>query len=97
METGVKQTRLPVTAILEEIPMSLGDVAHFRVGEVLPLQNAAFESVRLECAGRGMFLCKLGQGDGRYRLEIDFPDPAGPRTRCRLTDSPFSRVPAFNE
>jgi len=73
METGVKQTRLPVTAILEELPMSLGEIAQFRVGEVLPLQSRGFDSVRLECAGRGMFLCKLGQGDGRYRLEIDGP------------------------
>jgi flagellar motor switch protein FliM len=73
METGVKQTRLPVTAILEELPMKLGEVANFRVGEVLPLQCNGFDSVRLECAGRGVFLCKLGQGDGRYRLEIDVP------------------------
>jgi flagellar motor switch protein FliM len=73
METGVKQTRMPVTAILEELPMRLGDVAHFRVGGVLPLQSNGFDSVRLECAGRGVFLCKLGQGDGRYRLEIDVP------------------------
>jgi flagellar motor switch protein FliM len=73
METGVKQTRLPVTAILEELPMRLGDVADFRVGGVLPLQSNRFDSVRLECAGRGVFLCKLGQGDGRYRLEIDVP------------------------
>lgn len=75
METGVKQTRLPMTAILEEIPMSLGEVAHFRVGKVLPLQTAAFELVRLDCGGRGMFLCKLGQGDGRYRLEVNSPIP----------------------
>lgn len=73
METGVKQTRLPVTAILEELPMRLGDVANLRVGGVLPLQCNGFNSVRLECAGRGVFLCKLGQGDGRYRLEIDVP------------------------
>ncbi len=70
METGLRQTRLPVTAILEELTMNLGDVANFRIGEVLPLQSSNFDSVRLECAGRGMFLCKLGQGDGRYRLEI---------------------------
>jgi len=70
MESGVKQTRLPVTAILEELSMRLGDVADFRIGAVLPLHNGDFDSVRLECAGRGMFLCKLGQGDGRYRLEI---------------------------
>jgi flagellar motor switch protein FliM len=73
METGVKQTRLPVTAILEEIPMSLGDIATLRVGVVLPLQSPDFASVRLECAGRGMFQCRLGQGDGRYRLEIESP------------------------
>ncbi len=73
METGVKQTRLPITAILEEFPMSLGDVAQFRVGEVLTLQTRGFDAVRLECAGRGMFICKLGQGGGRYRLEIDVP------------------------
>lgn len=73
METEMKQTRLPVAAILEELSMTLGDVARFRVGEVLPLQTAGFEALRLECAGRSMFLCKLGQGGGKYRLEIDLP------------------------
>ena len=73
MERGVKQTRLPVTAILEEMAMTLGDVANLRAGAVLPLQNGDFDSVRLECAGRGMALCRLGQGDGRYRLEIQTP------------------------
>jgi flagellar motor switch protein FliM len=73
IETGLKQTRLPLTAILEELTMSLGDVANFRIGGVLSLQSCDFDSVRLECAGRGMFLCRLGQGDGRYRLEIATP------------------------
>jgi flagellar motor switch protein FliM len=71
MESGLKQTRLPVTAILEDLAMNLGDVANLRIGAVLPLQSGDFDSVRLECAGRGMFLCRLGQGDGRYRLEIE--------------------------
>lgn len=75
MESGLRQTRLPVKAILEELSMSLGDVANFRAGAVLPLQNGEFDSVRLECAGRGMFLCRLGQGDGRYRLEIEASIP----------------------
>lgn len=73
METGVKQARLPITAILEELPMSLGEVAQFCVGKVLPLQTNGFDLVRLDCGGRGMFLCKLGQGEGRYRLEVDLP------------------------
>ena len=73
MEAEVKQTRLPVTAVLEDLPMSLGEIAGLEIGAVLPLQTAHFGAVRLECAGRGMFLCKLGQGEGRYRLELETP------------------------
>ena len=69
----VQQTRLPVTAILEEVLMSLGDIANFRVGGLLSLQSNDFNAIRLECSGRGMFTCKLGQADGRYRLEIENP------------------------
>jgi flagellar motor switch protein FliM len=73
MENGLKQTRLPVTAVLEELSLRLGDVANFRVGAILPLASGDFASVRLECGGRPMFLCRLGQGEGRYRLEIEAP------------------------
>src|ERR1700678_1789457 len=73
MEAGIQQTRLPVTAILEEVPMSLGDVANFEIGGLLPLQCNDFTAIRLECSGRGMFTCKLGQADGRYRLEVESP------------------------
>jgi flagellar motor switch protein FliM len=77
MEVGVQQTRLPVSAILEEVPMRLGDIADLRVGGVLPLHCNDFNAIRLECSGRGMFTCKLGQGDGRYRLEIENPIAEG--------------------
>jgi flagellar motor switch protein FliM len=77
MEVGVQQTRLPVTAVLEEVPMSLGDVASFQVGGLLPLQCNDFTAIRLECSGRGMFTCKLGQADGRYRLEVESPIAQG--------------------
>ena len=80
MEAGVQQTRLPVTAVLEEVPMSLGDVADFRVGGLLPLQCNDFNAIRLECSGRGMFTCKLGQADGRYRLEVESPIAQGHET-----------------
>ena len=73
MEAGVQQTLLPVTAILEEVSMSLGDVANFKIGGLLPLLCNDFTAVRLECSGRGMFTCKLGQADGRYRLEVESP------------------------
>jgi flagellar motor switch protein FliM len=77
MEIGVQQTRLPLTAILEEVPMSLGDVANFRVGGLLALQCNDFTAIRLDCSGRGMFSCKLGQADGLYRLEIERPIAQG--------------------
>jgi flagellar motor switch protein FliM len=77
MEAGVQQTRLPVTAILEEVPMNLGDVANFEAGGLLPLQCNDFTAIRLECSGRGMFTCKLGQADGRYRLEVESPIAQG--------------------
>jgi flagellar motor switch protein FliM len=77
MEAGVQQTRLPVTAILEEVPMSLGDVANFQVGGLLPLQCNDFNTIRLECSGRGMFTCKLGEADGRFRLEVESLIPQG--------------------
>jgi len=71
LEVGVRQTRLPVTAVLEKVQMSLGDVAQFRAGALLPLQCKDFTAIRLECSGRGMFACKLGEADGRYRLEVE--------------------------
>lgn len=71
MEVGVQQTKLPVTAVLEEVEMSLGDVAGFRAGALLPLQCKDFTAIRLECSGRGMFACKLGEAAGRYRLEVE--------------------------
>lgn len=78
MEIGVQQTRLPITAILEEAPMRLGEVANFRVGGLLSLQRNDFNAIRLECAGHGIFTCKLGQADGRYRLEIEDVIAQGP-------------------
>jgi flagellar motor switch protein FliM len=73
MEAGVHQTQLPVTAVLEEVSMSLGDIANLNVGGLLPLQCNDFTAIRLLCSGRGMFTCKLGQADGHYRLEVESP------------------------
>jgi len=71
MEVGVSRARLPVTAIMEEMAMTLGDVARLNVGDVLTLRGGGLGRVRLECAGRAMFWGRLGQGEGPYCLEID--------------------------
>jgi len=78
MQAGVQQTRLPVTAVLEEVSMSLGDIANLHAGSLLLLQCNDFTAIRLQCSGREMFTCKLGQADGRYRLEVESPIAQGP-------------------
>jgi len=71
LEQGVTRARVAVAAVLDELPMSLGDIAALTVGQVLTLHGSGMGRVRLECEGREMFWCKLGQGDGRYSLEIE--------------------------
>ena len=73
MEVGVTKARIAVTAVLDELQMTLGDVADLAVGRVLNLHGAGMGRVRLQCAGREMFWCKLAQGEGRYSLEIEEP------------------------
>ncbi len=73
LEVGVTKARIAVTAVLDELEMTLGDIADLAVGQVLALHGAGMGRVRLECAGRQMFWCKLGQGEGRYSLEIEDP------------------------
>ena len=70
MEAEVQHTKLSVNAILDELPMTLSDLASLRVGTVLRLGKPVLDSVRLDCGGRSVFNCRLGQGDGRYRLEV---------------------------
>jgi flagellar motor switch protein FliM len=73
LEQGVARARVAVSAVLDELPMSLGDIAALSPGQVLTLHGSGMGRVRLECEGREMFWCKLGQGDGRYSLEIEAP------------------------
>ncbi len=71
LEQGVARARVAVSAVLDELPMTLGDIAALSVGQVLTLHGSGMGRVRLECEGREMFWCKLAQGDGRYSLEVE--------------------------
>jgi flagellar motor switch protein FliM len=73
LKVGVTKARVAVTAVLDDLEMTLGDVADLAVGQVLALHGAGMGRVRLQCAGREMFWCKLGRGEGRYSLEIEEP------------------------
>ena len=73
MQTGVSFTEMTVKGILEEFPMTLGEIAAIEVGHVLKLRGAGMGRVRLECGEHDLFWCKLNQANGRYTLEIEEP------------------------
>lgn len=71
MQFGVAQARITLTAILDEFEMTLGDISAFTVGGVLALTGGGEGRIRIECAERGVFHCKLGERNDRYALEIE--------------------------
>jgi flagellar motor switch protein FliM len=71
MERRVTEANLTLTAVLDEFRMSLADLASLRVGHVLPLSDGGQGRVRIECDERGVFICGLGERNGRYALEVE--------------------------
>jgi flagellar motor switch protein FliM len=72
MERRVTEASLTLTAVLDEFEMSLSDVSSLRPGLVLPLSDeGGMGRVRIESGERGVFICSLGERNGRYALEIE--------------------------
>jgi flagellar motor switch protein FliM len=71
MQFGVTQARIALTAILDEFEMTLGAVSTFAIGQVIELSGDGQGQIRIECAERGVFHCKLGEQNDRYALEIE--------------------------
>ena len=71
MREEVQRTRVDLRAILEERLITLGEVAEFKVGQVLDLQATPRSQVRLECNGQALFACQLGQSGGSYTLRVE--------------------------
>jgi flagellar motor switch protein FliM len=71
MESGVKRARMTLIAILDEFELTLGEIAGWRVGELLALTGEGEGRVRMECGERGVFICELGERGDRYALEVE--------------------------
>jgi flagellar motor switch protein FliM len=70
-ETAVSQTPLRLSAVVEDLELTLGQVANLKVGQALPLRGAGVGRVRLVCNGQELFLCRISQSNERYVLEIE--------------------------
>ncbi len=71
LQNGLKRTEIVATGILDELTMTLGDIAALRVGDMLHLKASALSKVKLESRGQPLFFCQLGQANGVYTLCIN--------------------------
>ena len=81
MQTEIRNTGVRLQAVVEEQRLSLAAVASLRVGQLLPLAAGPTSRIRLECNGRPLFWCEMGQADGAYTLRVDAVVEKGPRHR----------------
>ena len=73
MQNGVTRAHVMLSAVLDERMGVLGEVAKFKVGQVVELNATAHGRVRLECNGERLMWCHLGKSQGKYTLRVDEP------------------------
>ncbi|TCR63653.1 FliM/FliN family flagellar motor switch protein [Bosea sp. BK604] len=71
IQSKVQRTEVKLSAILEERPISLGEISALKIGQVLELQASPRSLVQLQCNDETVFWCRLGQRDGSYVLKIE--------------------------
>lgn len=67
----INRTEVKLRAILEEREVTLGEVADFKVGQVIKLNATPTSRVKLESAAQPLFWCRLGQSDGAYVVRLE--------------------------
>jgi len=71
IQTQVSRAQVVLSAILDERPATLAEVAGFEVGKIVELNASASSRVRLECNGERLMWCHLGKTQGRYTLRVE--------------------------
>lgn len=71
IQSQVSRTHVALSAILDERPGTLGEVAGFEVGKVVEFNATANSRVRLECNGERLMWCHLGKSQGKYTLRVE--------------------------
>jgi flagellar motor switch protein FliM len=67
----VRRTEVSIRAIAETRALTLGDIANFRVGQIVRLEATTQSRIKVESSEQPLFWAFVGQNDGRYTLCID--------------------------
>jgi len=68
---ALSMTPIEMSAVMEDLQLTLGDVSNFTVGTVINLQGSGMGRVRLATNGRDLFWCRATLNDGQYQLEVE--------------------------
>lgn len=71
MMTEIGMADVELTAAMDGPAITLGEIAAFRVGDVMRLPATVDSLLSLESEGETMFRCRLGQSQGRFTVQID--------------------------
>jgi flagellar motor switch protein FliM len=79
-QSEIGRTTVRLDAMIDANGLTLGDVAKLQVGQMLALPRNALTRCELRNGDKLLFLCEVGQAEGRYSLRIDdaAPDSATP-------------------
>ncbi|ORE95811.1 flagellar motor switch protein FliM [Acuticoccus yangtzensis] len=71
MQQGVTRADVKLRAILDEKPITLGEITQLKRGDLIQLSATPKSPIKLEANNQALFWCQLGQADGLYKLRVD--------------------------
>ena len=66
----LQRADVKLRAVIRDRSLMLGDIAKLEVGSLLPLEADANANVYLEANDEAVFVCSMGQADGRYTVRL---------------------------
>jgi flagellar motor switch protein FliM len=67
----IRKAGVEVRAVLGTKNMTLGDLVRLKPGQVIELDHASKNRIRVESTGLPLFWSELGQADGLYTLRVN--------------------------
>ena len=70
LESKLAATSVTLQAVISARSMTLGELKEFRTGKVVELGQGNTSPVVLDCEGEPLYVCAIGQKDGRLAVNI---------------------------